>query len=149
MNNADGYTIDLSAKPTLDERQIEIDGTPMKMRMQAAHAEGAVFAVGTVTLPSDDARLRQTVLDYLRTGLARNLGAAPDARATQVPLAAGGAVPGLEMSVSGAAGAQHEHRTIEVRLVARGNHVYQATIVADKAQPQEQIDQFFESFKLY
>ncbi|WP_309491490.1 hypothetical protein [Trinickia mobilis] len=149
MNNADGYTIDLPAKPMLDERDVDIGGTRMKMKMQSAHAEGAVFAVGTVILPSDDPQLRQTVLDSLRTGLARNLGAAPEARTTQVPLAAGGEVPGLEMSVSGDAGEKREHRTIQVWLVARGRHVYQATIIADKAPPQEQVDQFFQSFKLY
>ncbi|TKC89820.1 hypothetical protein FAZ69_11530 [Trinickia terrae] len=148
-NNADGYTIDLPAKPMSDERDVDIGGRPMKMKMQSAHAEGAVFAVGTVILPDDDPQLRQSVLDYLRTGLARNLGAAPDARATQVPLAAGGDVPGVEMSVSGDAGEKREHKTIEVRLVARGRHVYQATIIADKALPQEQVDQFFQSFKLY
>jgi hypothetical protein len=149
MNNADGYMIDLPAKPMNDERDVDIGGARMKMKMQSAHTEGAVFAVGTVILPSDDPQLRQTVLDYLRTGLARNLGATPEARATQVPLAAGGVVPGLEMSVSGDAGEKREHRTIQVRLVARGKHVYQATIIADKTPPQEQVDQFFQSFKLY
>lgn len=149
MNDTDGYTIDLPAKPTLDERQIEIGGTQMRMKMQMSHAQGAVFAVGTVILPSDDPQLRQTVLDYLCTGLARNVGATPEARATRVPLAAGGDVPGLEMNVSGDAGEQHEHRTLLVRLVARGARVYQATIVSDKAPPQEQIDQFFQSFKLH
>lgn len=149
MNNADGYTIDLPAKPMNDERDVDIGGARMKMKMQSAHTEGAVFAIGTVVLPSDDPQLRQTVLDYLRTGLARNLGATPEARAAQIPLAAGGVVPGLEMSVSGDAGEKREHRTIQVRLVARGKHVYQATIIADKAPPQEQIDQFFQSFKLY
>ncbi|QCP51610.1 hypothetical protein FAZ95_02095 [Trinickia violacea] len=149
MNSADGYTIDLPAKPLNDERDVDIGGARMKMKMQSAHAEGVVFAVGTVILPSDDPQLRQAVLDYLRTGLARNLGAAPEARTTQVPLAAGGMVPGLEMSVSGDAGEKREHRTIQVRLVARGKHVYQAAIIADKAPPQEQVDQFFQSFKLY
>jgi hypothetical protein len=149
INSASGYSIDLPAKPTLDEHQIDIAGTPLKMQMQAAHTDGAVYAVGTVMLPSDDPRLQRTVLDYLCTGLARNLGAAPDARATQVPLAAGGMVLGLEMNVSGSAGDAHARKTIHARLVARGRHVYQAAVIADKEPQQEQIDQFFQSFKLY
>ena len=37
LHNDAGYTVDLPAKPTVDEHAIEIAGTPMKMRMQAAH----------------------------------------------------------------------------------------------------------------
>jgi hypothetical protein len=36
-----------------------------------------------------------------------------------------------------------------MRLVARGRHAYQAAVVAEKELPQEQLDQFFSSFKLY
>jgi hypothetical protein len=148
-DNSDGYAIDLPAKPTADERPIDIAGQAMPMHMRAAHAAGAVFAVGTIELPSDDPQLQRTVLDYLRTGLARNLGAVASARPVQVPLAAGGQVPALEIAVSGTAGAQSEHKVIQAWLVARGKHVYQATIAADKAVPREQSDQFFESFKVY
>lgn len=148
-DSADGYAIDLPAKPTVDERPIDIAGTPMRMRMRIADAQEAVFAVGTIALPSDDPQLQRAVLDYLRAGLARNVGAPADARAAQVPLAAGGQVTGLEIDVSGKAGAEHERKTIHARLVARGRHVYQATIVAGREPPQEQVDQFFQSFKLF
>jgi hypothetical protein len=149
MNNDNGYTVDLPAKPSLDERQIEIDGTPMKMAMQTAEAGDAVFAVGTVMLPNDDPQTQRATLDFLRAGLARNFGAAPDARATPVPLAAGGNVPGFDVTFSGAAGPKKETRIMHARLVAKGRHVYQAAVIAKKDPPPEQLDQFFQSFKLY
>ncbi len=105
-------------------------GTPMKMAMQTAEAGDAVFAVGTVMLPTTIRSTQRTALDFLRAGLARNVGAAPDAHAVQIPLAAGGQVPGLEMTLSGKAGEQKETRTIYARFVAHGRHVYQAAIIA-------------------
>jgi hypothetical protein len=149
MNNDNGYTVDLPAKPSLDERQIDIDGTPMKMDMQTAEAGGAVFAVGTIMLPNDDPRTQRATLEFLRAGLARNLGAAPNAQATPIPLAAGGTVQGLEVTFSGAAGPKKETRIMHARLVAKGQRVYQAAVVAKKELPPEQLDQFFQSFKLY
>ncbi|MEZ0603032.1 hypothetical protein ACAX43_12880 [Paraburkholderia sp. IW21] len=149
MNNDNGYTVDLPAKPGNDQRTVQIDGTPMQMAMQTAEAGDAVFAVGTVMLPNDNEATRHAAMEFLRTGLARNVGAAPDAHAVQIPLAAGGQVPGLEMKLSGKAGSQQETRTVYARLVARGRHVYQAAIIASKPLQQEQIDQFFSSFKLY
>lgn len=149
MNNDDGYTVDLPAKPSNDAREIDIGGTPMHMAMQTAEAGKAVFAVGTVMLPSDDPQTQRTALDFLRDGLARNVSAAPDAHAVQIPLAAGGQVPGLEMTLSGKAGEEKETRTIYARLVAHGKRAYQAAIIASQPLPQEQVDQFFQSFQLY
>jgi hypothetical protein len=149
MNNDNGYTVDLPAKPGNDQRAVQIDGKPMQMAMQTAEAGDAVFAVGTVMLPDDDEATQRAALEFLRTGLARNVGAAPDAHAVQIPLAAGGQVPGLEMKLSGEAGSQHETRTVYARLVAHGRHVYQAAIIASKPLQQEQVDQFFSSFQLY
>ncbi|MEC5408380.1 hypothetical protein VOM14_22775 [Paraburkholderia sp. MPAMCS5] len=149
MNNDNGYTVDLPAKPGNDQRAVQIDGTPMQMAMQTAEAGDAVFAVGTLMLPDDSEATQSKAIDFLRTGLARNVGVAPDAHAVQIPLAAGGKVPGLEMKLSGQAGSDHETRTVYARLVARGRHVYQAAIIASKPLPQEQVDQFFSSFQLY
>ncbi|CAN7518758.1 hypothetical protein LJR230_003510 [Trinickia sp. LjRoot230] len=150
-DNANGYEIDLPAKPMIDERAIDIAGMTMPMEVRAAHTEGAVFAIGAIVLPADDPQLQQRVLDALRAGLARNVGAAADAdaRPAQVSLAGGGKVPALELVLSGVAGAQRERKTIHAWLVARGRHVYQATIVADEAPREEQTDQFFRSFKLF
>ncbi|SDF78082.1 hypothetical protein [Paraburkholderia phenazinium] len=149
MNNDNGYTVDLPAKPSNDARQIQIGGASMQMAMQTAEAGKAVFAVGTVMLPSDDPQTQRTALDFLRDGLARNVSAAPDAHTVQIPLAAGGQVPGLEMTLNGKAGEAKETRTIYARLVAHGRHVYQAAIIANQPLPQEQVDQFFQSFQLY
>ncbi|NPT33962.1 hypothetical protein GNZ11_05470 [Paraburkholderia xenovorans] len=149
MNNDNGYTVDLPAKPGNDQRAVQIDGKPMQMAMQTAEAGDAVFAVGTVMLPDDSEATQRAALDFLRTGLARNVGAAPEARAVQIPLAAGGQVLGLEMKLSGEAGSQHEARTVYARLVARGRHVYQAAIISPRPMQQEQVDQFFSSFQLY
>jgi hypothetical protein len=149
MNNDNGYTVDFPAKPGNDQRPVKIDGTPMQMAMQTAEAGNAVFAVGTVMLPDDHDATQRAALAFLRDGLARNVGAAPDAHAVQIPLAAGGQVLGLEMKLSGEAGSKHEMRTVYARVVARGQHVYQAAIIADKPLPPEQVDQFFSSFKLF
>jgi hypothetical protein len=149
MNNDNGYTVDLPAKPDNDQRAVQIAGKPMQMAMQTAEAGDAVFAVGTVMLPNDDEATQRAALEFLRTGLARNVGAAPDAHAVQIPLAAGGQVLGLEMKLTGEAGSKHETRTVYARLVAHGRHVYQAAIIASKPLQQEQVDQFFSSFQLY
>lgn len=144
----EGYTIDLPAKPTVDERSVDIVGHPLRMHVRAAHTQGAVFAIATIDLPSDDPQLRQSVIDTLRNALARNLGTSPLERAVQVPLSAGATVPGIEIVATGAAGPQHEQRTIHAWIAGRGRHVYQAAIVAAHAPPQEQSDQFFGSLKV-
>ncbi|WP_244438920.1 hypothetical protein [Paraburkholderia dilworthii] len=149
MNNDNGYSIDLPAKPGNDQRAVQIDGAPMQMAMQTAEAGDAVFAVGTIMLPDESEATQRKALDFLRTGLARNVGVAPQAHAVQIPLAAGGKVLGLEMKLSGQAGSDREARTVYARLVARGRHAYQAAIIASKPLPQEQVDQFFSSFQLY
>lgn len=149
-----GYTVDLPAKPTVEEHVIDIAGTPMTMRMRAAQVAGAVFAVGTVTLPDDREATQHAVLDYLHTGLARNLGTKPAVVAVPVPLAAGGQVAGIELRMTGtpaavaASGPTRPPKIVIARLVARGRHVYQAVAISDTALPAEQLDQFFGSLKL-
>ncbi|VWM08207.1 hypothetical protein [Burkholderia lata] len=149
LHNDAGYTIDLPAKPTVEEQPVAIGGASMPMRMQAAHVDGAVFAVGTLTLPDDRDDTRRAALEFLRAGLSRNLEGAPQTAAVPVPLAAGGAVNGLELRIAGAAaGGDRTHKTIVARLAARGRHAYQAVVISDGPLTQEQLDQFFGSFKL-
>ncbi|TWC76727.1 hypothetical protein FBX98_102256 [Burkholderia sp. SJZ115] len=152
-----GYSIDLPAKPTLDARPVEIGGASMDMRMQAAHVEGAVFAVGTVSLPDARPATQRAVLDALRAGLSRNLRAQAAEREVAVPLAAGGSTPGIELRLSGEPAGASGHagasgaaagKTVVARLVARGAHVYQAVAIADAPLPAEALDQFLGSFKL-
>ncbi|MEJ8797353.1 hypothetical protein WKR88_13770 [Trinickia caryophylli] len=148
-DTSQGYTIDMPAKPTQDERQIALAGTAMPMHVRAAHLAHSVFAVGVVDLPSDDPRLQREVLDTLRSALGRHLGAPGEARPARVPLAAGGDASAVDVAVTGVAGSAHEHKVIHAWLVARGRRVYQAVIIADEAPPAEQTDQFFRSFKLF
>jgi hypothetical protein len=108
-----------------------------------------VFVVGTLELPDAQPATQQKALEFLRAGLAHNVGAAPEAHAVAVPLAGGGSVEGVEMRMAGKAGANGETRTIHARLVAKGARAYQVAIVGRAEPPVEQIDQFFGSFKLY
>lgn len=143
-----GYSIDLPAKPTVDERQVAIAGTTLPMHVRMAETQHVVFAMAVVDLPRDDAAFGQTVADELRRALARNVSASPVEHAVQVPLATGAAVPGVDIVATGAAGEAHEQRTIHAWIAVRGRHVYQAAIIAAQAPPQEQSDQFFGSLKL-
>ncbi|WP_206954716.1 hypothetical protein [Trinickia acidisoli] len=147
-DQAEGYAIDLPAKPTVDERQVEIAGSALPMHVRAANAQGAVFAIAAIDLPRDDGQLRQAVVDALRSALARNLGSQPVEHPVKIPATAGAAVPGVDVVATGGAGAAHEQRTIHAWIAARGRHVYQAIIVAAHAPPQEQSEQFFGSLTL-
>ena len=110
---------------------------------------GQAGDTGTLTLPDDRDDTRRAALEFLRAGLSRNLEGAPQAASVPVPLAAGGAVNGLELRIAGAAaGGDRARKTIVARLVARGRHAYQAVVIADGSLTQEQLDQFFGSFKL-
>lgn len=145
---AEGYAIDLPAKPTVDERQVAIAGLTLPMHVRAAETQHAVFAIAVVDLPRDDAALGQTVADDLRRALARNVSASPVEHAVQVPLATGAAVPGVDIVATGAAGDAHQRRTIHAWIAVRGRHVYQAAIIAARVPPPDQSDQFFGSLKL-
>ena len=148
-NDASGYSVDLPAKPGADERRIDVNGTPMRMRVQTAEVAGAVFVIGTLDLPDAQPATQQKALAYLREGLAHNVGAMPDAHAVAVPVEAGGSVEGVDMQLAGKAGANEEQRTIHARLVAKGAHAYQWAIVGREQPAPEQVDQFFQSFKLH
>ncbi|WP_116137107.1 hypothetical protein [Trinickia diaoshuihuensis] len=145
---AEGYSVDLPAKPTVDERRVQIAGNALPMHVRAAHTQGAVFAVAVVDLPREDAELGRTVADALRQALARNVGASAAEHAVQIRAASGAAVPGMDIVASGVAGDAGERRTIHAWVAARGRHVYQAAIIAPQAPPEEQTDQFFGSLKL-
>ncbi|HKT95985.1 MAG TPA: hypothetical protein VJS30_05570 [Paraburkholderia sp.] len=148
-NDASGYSVDLPAKPGADERRIDVNGTPMRMRVQTAEVAGAVFVIGTLDLPDAQPATQQKALAFLRAGLARNVGAAPEAHTVAVPVEAGGSVEGIDMQLAGKAGAKEEQRTIHARLVAKGTHAYQLAIVGREQPAPEQVDQFFQSFKLH
>ena len=151
QNNDDAYEVTFPAKPHSDARDINVAGKPMHMKMQMAEAGDAVFAVGTVDLPDADPVTQRAALDFLQQGLARNLNAAPVARPVDIDVAAGGRLPGAEITVNGtsANGQKSETHQIRARFIAKGTHAYQVAIVSSKAPPPDQIDQFFSSFKLF
>jgi hypothetical protein len=151
MNNDDGYEVTLPAKPRSDERDIQIAGHMMQMKMETAEAGDAVFAVGTVILPNADPATQRAALDFLQQGLAHNLNAAPAVHPVQIDVAAGGKLDGAEINVRGPGGSekQSDTRSMHARFVAKGTHVYQVAIVSTTPPPEDQVDQFFSSFKLY
>ncbi len=151
-NNTSGYSVDLPAKPGSDQRDVDVDGTPMRMRMQTVEVDGAVFVVGTLDLPDAQPATQRAAIAFLRDGLARNVGVPPETHEVAVPLVGGGSVDGIEMQLTGKAGSSAERaepRTIHARLVAKGAHAYQVAIVGRSEPPVEQVDQFFQSFRLY
>ncbi|ODP35829.1 hypothetical protein [Pandoraea sp. ISTKB] len=153
VHDKDGaYAVAYPAKPTQDEREVKFASGPLPMRMQAARVDAALFAVGVVTLPSDDATLRQTVVDELRHGLLANVNESTAAPSQVMVRQAGDApaLPGMAVSAKGVAsvGSDKAERFVSARFVGRGNHVYQVVVMATKAPSQEQVDQFLDSFTL-
>ncbi|MBN4664622.1 hypothetical protein HUS70_01170 [Pandoraea nosoerga] len=150
VHDKDGaYAVTYPAKPTQEARDVKFASGPLPMRMQAARVDAALFAVGVVTLPHDDATLRQTVLDELRLGLLANVSDAAAAPAQVMVRQAGDApaVPGLAVSAHGTVSDKTE-RYVAARFVGRGNHVYQVVVLATQAPPKDQVDQFLDSFTL-
>jgi hypothetical protein len=148
-SNTSGYSVDLPAKPGADQRDVDVDGRSMRMHMQTAEADNTLFVVGTLDLPDAQPATQRAAIAYLRDGLARNVGVPPDTHDVAVPVAAGGSIPGIGMRLSGRAGDKSEPRTIHAVLVAKGAHAYQVAIVGRAEPPVEQVDQFFQSFRLY
>ena len=149
-NDDAGFAVMYPAKPTLDERQIAVAGQTLPMQMQAAQAGGAVFAVGVVTLPADDPALRAQVLDFLAAGIARNVGSTPRLRPIRIASAQSDRqIAGVAFAASGVVLHQRERRVVHARFAASGRHVYEAVVVSAAEPPAEQIDQFFDSWRLY
>ncbi|VVD70905.1 transmembrane protein [Pandoraea iniqua] len=150
VHDKDGaYAVTYPAKPTQDAREVKFASGALPMQMQAARVEAALFAVGVVTLPSDDATLRQTVLTELQHGLLANVSDTA-ATPTQVMVRQAGdapPVPGLAVAAQGLASDKTE-RYVAARFVGRGNHVYQVVVLATKAPAKDQVDQFLDSFTL-
>ncbi|MCA3186050.1 hypothetical protein [Cupriavidus sp.] len=145
------------AKPTTAARDVSIAGHKLPMTMEAANIDGTLFAVGVVTLPSDDAALRREAMDAMQAGLVANLGAHPEAPARSRPVtvksAAQPPVPldGVELSVAGVSPQDKAPRRLTARLVASGARVYQAVVLeagdaARDTRQAEQVDQFLTGF---
>ena len=156
--SSDGkYAALYPAKPTNAARDVSIAGRKLPMVMEAANIDGTLFAVGVITLPSDDAQLRREALDAMQAGLIANLGAHPDAPARARPVtvksAAQPPVPldGVEVSVAGVSPQDKAPRRLTARLVASGPRVYQAVVLeagdaARDTRQAEQVEQFLTGF---
>jgi hypothetical protein len=149
-NDAAGFAVSLPAKPTLDERTIQIAGHALTMTMQAAKTNDVVFAVGVVTLPGEDPALQAAVLKFLEDGLARNVSSVPVTEPVQIRLSdPEQRIAGVAMNADGTVAGNKTRRVVHARFAVRGRHVYQAVVVAEKEPAAEQIDQFFDSLRLY
>nr|WP_315596438.1 hypothetical protein [uncultured Cupriavidus sp.] len=156
--SSDGkYAALYPAKPTSAARDVSIAGRKLPMTMEAANIDGTLFAVGVVTLPSDDAALRREALASMQAGLVSNLGAHPEtppqARPVTVMSAAQPPIPldGVELSVAGVSPQDKSPRRLTARLVASGAHIYQAVVLeageaARDTRQAEQVDQFLSGF---
>ncbi|RKP58779.1 hypothetical protein [Pararobbsia silviterrae] len=151
LTNDDGrFSVMYPAKPALDERVLPIAGHTLKMRMQAARAGDAMFAVGSVELPSNDPALQRAVLDALESGIARNVGIDDAPSRIQVPLTENGRyADGEALSGRGKVAGRSEHRTVEARFVAHDRRVIQAIVISDKPVPADQVAQFLDSLRVY
>jgi hypothetical protein len=138
------------SKPGLDERVVPIAGHALKMQMQSAKVGGALFAVGSVLLPSEDPALQRSVLEALESGLARNVGIDDKPSKVQIALTENGQfVDGEALSGSGKVAGRSEHRTVAAHFVIRGQRVIQAVVISDKEVPAEQVSQFLDSLRVY
>ncbi|CAM2140160.1 DUF1795 domain-containing protein [Pararobbsia alpina] len=151
ITNDDGrFSVMYPSKPGLDERVIPIAGHALKMQMQSAKVGGALFAVGSVLLPSEDPALQRAVLEALETGLARNVGIDDKPSKVQIALTENGQfVDGEALSGSGKVAGRSEHRTVAAHFVIRGQRVIQAVVISDKEVPAEQVAQFLDSLRVY
>lgn len=157
QSNEGAYAALYPGKPSGAAREVAIAGRKLPMTMDAARIDETLFAVGVVTLPADDAALRQAALESMQAGLLGNLGPHPaeavKTRKVTVMSAASPAVPldGVEVQVAAVSPQDQSPRRLTARLVASGVHVYQAVVLeaGDAARDQrqaEQVEQFLTGF---
>ncbi|MGT2430995.1 hypothetical protein ACU4HD_24220 [Cupriavidus basilensis] len=69
QSNEGAYAALYPGKPSGAAREVAIAGRKLPMTMDAARIDETLFAVGVVTLPADDAALRQAALESMQAGL--------------------------------------------------------------------------------
>lgn len=145
------YSITYPAKPSSDAREVHLSTGVLPMHMQAARVDQALFAVGVIKLPRADLALRAQVMADLQKGLLANLGAAQSqVQTVQIRVASQSPpfVTGIGVYARGQAVDGKAQRFVDARFVAHGDRVYQVVVLGEKAPPQDQIEQFFDSFTL-
>lgn len=152
VQSAEGaYSITYPAKPSSDAREVHLSMGVLPMHMQATRVDQALFAVGVITLPSADADLRMRVMADLQKGLLANLGAAQSqVQTVQIRVASQSPpfVTGIGVYAQGRSVDGKGQRFVDARFVAHGHRVYQIVVLGEKAPPQDQVEQFFDSFTL-
>ncbi|WP_370637399.1 hypothetical protein [Cupriavidus sp. AU9028] len=157
QSNEGAYAALYPAKPSSAARQVTIAGRRLPMTMDAARVDDTLFAVGVVTLPADDARLRQEAIEAMQAGLAANVGAAAaePVHTREVTVMSAGnpalPLPATEVRATGVSGEDRTPRRMTAWLVGRGTRVYQAVVLesGDTARDdrlREQIEQFLAGF---
>lgn len=158
IQSGDGaYAALYPGKPTSAARDVAIGGRRLPMTMEAARVGETLFAVGVVTLPSDDPVQRRDALEAMQAGLLANLGGTAtepmQTRAVTIMSAAQPAVPlpGVELRVAAVSAQDNSPRRMTARLVGTGTRVYQVVVLeaGDAARDHrqaEQIEQFLTGF---
>lgn len=134
------YTVLMPVKPSSGTRLINLGGTQVTMTMTAADVDGALFAVGTATMP--DQAAATNALAAMKTALVRNIGGT----VTSEKATASSDLATLDIEATGSG---THPRMLFAHLVAKNTRVYQVvTIGTDKSLPREAVDTFLTSFKL-
>jgi len=130
----------MPAKPAAWTRDVNFDGPKVAMTMTAVDIDGAIFAVGTATLPDDAAATN--ALHAMRTALVRNIaGTIKSERANTA-----GSVSTLDLDAAGAGAPPVQ---LHAHLVARDRRIYQVVAIGPETSlPPEAVDTFLTSFKL-
>ncbi|MDB5797526.1 MAG: hypothetical protein JWP36_1428 [Paucimonas sp.] len=134
------YTVLMPAKPSVQTRQVTLDGARLDMTMQGAEVSDVTFAIGSVTLPDHRQALAAAVA--LQAALVRNLGATIKQQKTVT-------VDGLPMQEISAQGKSPRGAALDLhaRFAARGNRAYQALVVGPVGKVSAQASEtFLESF---
>lgn len=151
------FMVMLPARPAALERNINLDGLSVSMRMHGAQAQGHSFTAAWFRLDESDTpederqEKRNKALNAMQTGMVSNIKGKVTQRdevIVQLVNAAGtavGQVPATRVRVNGIA--RGEPAEMHAVFVGLGDTLYQF-VVLGKDVPMEQIDTFLESIRL-
>lgn len=133
------FSVQFPAKPSNHTRSVDLNGVKVDMTMTAADVEGAMFAVGSATLP--DAGGAAAALQAMKSAMVRNIGG------TVVSEAAASAGAGQSISIQASGTRNGQPVKLSGRFESRGARIYQAVVIAPPTLSTENVDQFIQSFK--
>jgi hypothetical protein len=149
-------------KPSRAEKTILIDGEKFTMTMEAAKAEGALYAVGLIQLPKDSKISPDAILKYLKNGMLSNLKAEVPASLKVVSMRTAGQ-PSYELTaeefVQQGIGPDNQERLLTVQWVQRKfpdgqTMIYQVSVLqviskSNQHQHAEEHQMFIRGFRPY